>query len=102
ASTAERIARVFAAIRSERRGEAEAAEIRAEVNQLGRLVVDAVAGAVCRPEGIEAGVREVEVRRVCSEDGGRAGHQVTHLAQGFRRVAEAEFAEAAAALGLQR
>src|SRR5262249_194587 len=67
-----------------------------EVDDLGRLVVDAVAGAVGGAVSGDAGVREVEVRRVGAEDLRGARHQVAHLSECFAGVAEADLTEATA------
>ena len=81
AEPVQRVARVFRAIRRERRREAEAGEVRAEVDDLRRLVVEAVAGAVRGAVAADAeiavtadaGVGEVEVRRVGTEDSEAVG-----------------------------
>src|SRR4030095_12972594 len=95
---------IFGAVRRERRRKAETREVRAEVNDLRRLVVDAVAGAVrCGVAGdaqvARAGdmrIGEVEVRRVCTEDARSARHQVAQLRHRFASITEADFTEAAA------
>src|SRR4030095_12984275 len=102
-SPTESIARIRGVLRRERKCELEAGEHRAEIDELRAITVDAVAGAVGRAITGDARVREVEAvdgRAVRAEDLGGARHCVAHRRQRAILVAELNFAEPSAEIGV--
>src|SRR5262245_52253911 len=86
---------IFGIVRRERGRELEAAEGRAEIENLGRVVVETITGAIRSRISRNTGIGKVEIRAVGAEQvrGGR--HLIAKLGIGFLVVAKANLPEGA-------